>query len=223
MNYQQELEKTLMHLESALPLQKRPRLLLHVCCAPCSSFVLELLSSFFDITLFYYNPNIYPIEEYTRRLEELKKFLPLFAPAKENSVKIIEENYNPKDFYDAIEIDKEPILAEESEKGERCRRCYAFRLKHAFFFAEKNGFDYFCTTLSISPFKDAVKINTEGEYLSTQGSGKTKWLFSDFKKKNGFLRSLELSEQYGLYRQKYCGCIYSARHANTTPAQQVLI
>lgn len=187
----------------------RPSLLLHACCGPCSSYVLEYLASFFDITVFYYNPNIYPPEEYFRRLNELKNLYTKFPPALENKVKVAEENYNPEDFYQAIQIKENPELAKEPEKGERCRRCYKFRLEKAYAFALANHFEYFCTTLSISPFKDAEKLNIIGEELEKQNAFGPKWLPSDFKKKNGFKRSLELSEEYNLYRQQYCGCVYS--------------
>lgn len=219
MNYQIELEKILSLLEKNIPIENRPKLLLHACCAPCSSYVLEFLASFFDITILYYNPNIFPEEEYKRRLEELKKFLPEFFPAKENSVKLVEDYYIPQEFYDAIKIKENPELAKEPEKGERCRRCYEFRLKRAFEFAKKNNFDYFCTTLSISPFKDSEKINQIGKELSECANGKPKWLFSDFKKKSGFLRSLELSKEFSLYRQQYCGCIFSAENSSKTHGQ----
>lgn len=220
MNYQIELEKILSSLKPNILMENRPKLLLHACCAPCSSYVLEFLASFFDITILYYNPNIFPEEEYKRRLEELKKFLPDFFPAKENSVKLVEDCYIPQEFYDAIKIKENPELAKEPEKGERCRRCYEFRLKRAFEFAQKNNFDYFCTTLSISPFKDSEKINQIGKELSECVNGKPKWLFSDFKKKGGFLRSLELSKEFSLYRQQYCGCIFSAENSNKTRVQQ---
>lgn len=221
MNYQIELEKILLALKQNVPIENRPKLLLHACCAPCSSYVLEFLASFFDITILYYNPNIFPQEEYKRRLEELKKFLPVFFPAKKNSVKLVEDCYIPQEFYNAIKIKENPELSTEPEKGERCRRCYEFRLKRAFDFAQKNDFDYFCTTLSISPFKDSEKINQIGRELSEYGNKKTKWLFSDFKKKGGFLRSLELSKEFSLYRQQYCGCIFSAENSSKTHAQQV--
>ncbi len=195
----------------------RPSLLLHACCGPCSSYVLEYLARYFEITILYYNPNIYPEEEYFRRLNELKNLLPRFPAAIEGGVKLVEDRYEPEDFYNAIGVRENPELADEAEKGERCRRCYQFRLKRAFEYACARGFDYFCTTLSISPFKDAEKINTIGEALEaekkSEGSNGPKWLPSDFKKKGGFKRSLELSAEYGLYRQQYCGCVYSK--ANT--------
>ena len=202
----------------------KPSLLLHACCGPCSSYVLEYLSKYFQITVLYYNPNIYPQEEYERRLAELKKLYEVFPPALNTGVKVVECEYDPEQFYEAVGVRAEPELAQEPEKGERCRRCYKLRLERAAAYAVQNHFDYFCTSLSISPFKDAVKINElgveiEGRLLAdttaTVTSEKSpKWLFSDFKKKGGFKRSLELSEEYGMYRQDYCGCVYSMKNKN---------
>lgn len=210
--YQQELDKLLDSFEKASA--PKPTLLLHACCGPCSSYVIEYLAKYFDITILYYNPNIYPAEEYHRRLEELKNLLPRFPEALKNNVKLVEQTYEPEDFYSAIKIKEEPDLAREEEKGVRCRRCYEFRLKRAWEYARANNFEWFCTTLSISPFKDAEKINTIGESLQNShpelvSGPHPKWLPSDFKKKGGFKRSLEISEEYGLYRQQYCGCVYS--------------
>ena len=146
-------------------------------------------------------------------LQELKDFLPRFSPAVENKIKLVEMNYDPEEFYGAIKVREEPAMADDPEKGERCRRCYEFRLRKSYGYAAENKFDYFCTTLSISPFKDSVKINTEGEKIASENPAGPKWLYSDFKKKNGFLRSLEISEEYGLYRQQYCGCVYSTKTA----------
>jgi len=207
--FQQKLDKLLPELEQNFKISNRkPSLLLHACCGPCSSYVLEYLSCIFEITILYYNPNIYPVQEYVRRLEELEAFLPRFKCAQENKVQLIKVEYNPEEFYSAVRTKENPELAAEPEKGERCRRCYEFRLKKSYEYAKEKKFDYFCTTLSISPFKDALKINQIGEELSADGKN-PKWLPSDFKKKNGFLRSLELSEEFGLYRQQYCGCVYS--------------
>lgn len=210
-NYQKELDSLLLSLGKNQNSDNKKTLLLHACCGPCSSYVLEYLSDFFDITVFFYNPNIYPQEEYFRRLNELKKFYESFPVVKNHKVKLIEEKYIPEEFYSAIQIKQNPELAFEKEKGVRCYRCYEFRLKRAYEFANKNHFDYFCTTLSISPFKDAEKINEIGQKLE-QHNVLPKWLFSDFKKKGGFLRSLELSKEYSLYRQQYCGCIYSSQN-----------
>ena len=213
MNYQKKLEEILTNVSSEYN-NKKPTLLLHACCGPCSSYVLEYLFKFFDITVFYYNPNIYPPAEYERRFAELRKLYETFPPALEGKVKVVETDYEPEDFYKATGTRENPKLAAEPEKGERCRRCYEFRLRRAYEYAVVNQFDYFCTTLSISPFKDAEKLNVIGEQLQQQAeaNGNVKgprWLPSDFKKKGGFKRSLEISEEYGMYRQDYCGCIYS--------------
>lgn len=165
---------------------------------------------FFDITIYYYNPNIHPEAEYTRRLNELKTFLPKFD--KDKLTCLYEENYDPKEFFKAVNTEIDTELKTEGEKGERCRRCYKFRMEKAYDYAIKNNFDWFTTTLSISPFKDAEKINIIGKELESRNSTGTKFLTSDFKKKGGFKRSLELSEEYGLYRQDYCGCIFSKQN-----------
>ena len=318
-NYQKDLDKILEKLKLS---GKKPGLLLHACCGPCSSYVIEYLAGFFDISIFYYNPNIHPEEEYRRRLGELKNLLPRFPEAVKNNVKLIEAPYDSRDFFDGIGLKDSPELAKEGEKGERCRRCYKLRMEKAYRYAQENGFDYFCTTLSISPFKDAEKINRIGMELSenaykdssqkksnafandvceknadsvcsmelskiekvhphenpnfskkespakrhevsaneklemsekdfhieenasslgnpadillgfsaepksafdekgfslyadkslesSEEPQGTKWLPSDFKKKGGFKRSLEISKEYGLYRQDYCGCVFS--------------
>ena len=204
-NYQKVLEKTLTTLT------ERKKLLLHACCAPCSSYVIEYLSRFFDITIYYYNPNIHPEAEYTRRLQELRDFLPRFPEGK--GVKLVEDTYDTEDYFSATNVRNEPELQTEREMGERCRRCYEFRMKKAWDYAKANGFDYFTTTLSISPHKDSAKINKIGEELQKENANVT-YLFSDFKKKGGFKRSLEISAEYGLYRQDYCGCVFSMRKDN---------
>ena len=223
-NYQKKLDNLLTNVSS-----EKSTLLLHACCGPCSSYVLEYLHKFFNITVLYYNPNIYPPAEYERRLAELKKLYEKFPPALEGKVQVVELNYDPEEFYTAVGTRKNPELATQPEKGERCRRCYEFRLKRAFEYATQHQFDYFCTTLSISPFKDAQKLNTIGEQLerearttyagNTTESNQSKkiphWLPSDFKKKGGFKRSLEISAEYGMYRQDYCGCIYSKNNKNS--------
>ncbi|BDC94616.1 epoxyqueuosine reductase QueH [Treponema bryantii] len=213
-NYQKQLDKILekMDLVTGDSLSK-PSLLLHACCGPCSSYVLEYLYKYFDITVLYYNPNIYPQEEYERRFSELKKLYESFPPALEGKVKVVEQNYDPEEFYEAVGTQENPELAKEPEKGERCRRCYEFRLRRAYEYACAGNFDYFCTTLSISPFKDAEKLNVIGEQLEKEGG--PHWLPSDFKKKGGFKRSLEISEEYGMYRQDYCGCVYSKNNKNS--------
>jgi len=208
MNYQKQLDDILSDIQSAGTQNSiKPTLLLHACCAPCSSYVLEYLSGIFDITVYYYNPNIYPPAEYKRRLNELKSFLPRFTSAVQNHVQLVESGYDQNDYFAAVKTDEQPELQTEPERGERCRRCYLFRMKKAYEYAAAKKFDWFTTTLSISPFKDADKINVIGKQLEKENG--PHFLTSDFKKKNGFLRSLQLSSEYGLYRQEYCGCIYS--------------
>ncbi len=182
--------------------KEAPSLLLHSCCAPCSSYVLEYLSSHFRITVFYYNPNIYPSEEYEFRAAEQARFigeLPVKYP-----VSYIEGAYETDRFYDLAKG-----LEDAPERGERCHKCYRLRLEETAKLAAEKHFDYFTTTLSISPMKDADVLNAIGGELASQYG--VKYLFSDFKKKNGYLRSTELSKEYGMYRQNYCGCVYSMR------------
>ena len=204
-NYQKILDKTLSTLT------ERKKLLLHACCAPCSSYVIEYLSNYFDITIYYYNPNIHPQAEYERRLQELKAFLSRFPKAIETNIKLIVDSYDTEDYFNATNVRNEVELQTEREMGERCRRCYEFRMKRAWDYAEKNSYDYFTTTLSISPHKDSAKINKIGEELQAKATSALHYLYSDFKKKGGFLRSLQISEDFGLYRQDYCGCVYSMR------------
>ena len=196
-NYQRELEQTLSGLEKE---NKVPTLLLHACCAPCSSYVLEYLSAYFQITVLYYNPNISPASEYEKRVEELHRLvkeLPAVHP-----ITVIDGVYEPEKFY---EMARGMELVPEG--GERCFACYRLRLEETARIAREQGFDYFTTTLSISPLKNAEKLNIIGEELA--GIYQVDYLHSDFKKKNGYKRSIELSCQNGLYRQDYCGCIYS--------------
>lgn len=202
-DYNKKMEKEL----GDLPLNPKPKLLLHICCGPCSSYVLERLEKYFDITAYFYNPNIYPEDEYSRRLNEVKEFYKKFPQAKD--VSIIETDYVIKEYFDAIEVLDHLEIELDKEKGERCRRCYKFRMEKAYNYAKENKFDYFCTSLSISPHKDSEKINIIGEEIEKNNPDGPKWLYSDFKKESGFLRSLEISKEYNLYRQDYCGCIYS--------------
>lgn len=202
-------------LDKIKRLKFKPRLLLHACCGPCSSYVLQYLKEYFEITVFFYNPNIFPKEEYFRRLNELKDFYSKFIPDENMIVGFIEENYEPEEFYSAINVRKEPHIAQEPEKGLRCERCYEFRLKKCYEFATSGNYDYFCTTLSISPFKDSKKINIIAKQLEKDKG--PKWLFSDFR--DGFVRSLEISDKYDLYRQEYCGCVYSIRTKCEEPKQ----
>lgn len=196
-NYQLELEKIIAKHQGENAV---PTLFLHSCCAPCSSYVLEYLSQYFKITVFYYNPNIYPDEEYYKRVEEQKQFIDRF-PAK-NKIDFVEGNFDKECFYEMARG-----LENVPEGGERCFRCYQLRLKKAAEYAATRNFDYFTTTLSISPLKNAEKLNEIGLKLADEFG--IKYLVSDFKKKDGYKRSTELSRQYGIYRQDYCGCIFS--------------
>ncbi len=196
-NYQREMEEEIASLAG-----RRPSLLLHSCCGPCSSAVLERLAEHFRVTVLYYNPNIEPEEEYLHRLEEQKRLLSLLP----GETPLLVCSYD----HEAFEAFA-PAMAEEPEGGRRCLRCFALRLKYTAEEARKHGFEYFTTTLSVSPHKDAEAVNRIGEEAGREAG--VKYLFADFKKKNGYLRSLELSKAYGLYRQDYCGCIYSMRHA----------
>ena len=181
-------------------LNDKPKLLLHACCGVCSSAVLERLIPYFDITVLYYNPNIYPIEEYQKRLEVLKELI-----SKANlPVKLLEVGYNIKEFYEVVKG-----LEKEKEGGKRCNVCYKLRLEQTALLAQKNKFDYFCTTLSVSPYKKADVLNEIGKSLENKYN--VKYLYSDFKKKEGYKRSNELAKQYNLYRQHYCGCEFSLK------------
>lgn len=196
-NYQRLLDRELERINVE---NRRPRLLLHACCAPCSSYVLEYLSHYFDITLYYYNPNISPESEYRFRLDELHRLIKEMPLP--SSVQWIEAPYDPSSF---LELAKG--LESLPEGGERCMRCYRLRLEQSMKAAKEGGFDYITTTLSISPYKNAEALNTIGLELSSRYG--VPYLVSDFKKKNGYKRSCELSEEYNLYRQDYCGCVYS--------------
>ncbi len=195
MNYQKELDQLISDLD-----HKRAKLLIHSCCAPCSSYVLEYLSQYFEITIYYYNPNIYPEEEYIRRVEEQQRLIHEMMLS--SKVQFLQGEFIPDTFYQAVKG-----MEQEPEGGERCFVCYEMRLKESAILASKLGFDYFTTTLSISPHKNAVKLNEIGmKYAKEYGVA---YLPSDFKKKNGYKRSIELSKDYNLYRQDYCGCVYS--------------
>lgn len=197
LNYQKILEKT---IEENQKEGKIPRLLLHSCCAPCSSYCIEYLSNYFRITIFYYNPNIYPEEEYWKRVREQKEFIQKF-PAK-YEVSFLEGAYEKEKFYE-----KTKGLEKVKEGGERCFLCYEMRLREAAEAAKEYGMDYFTTTLSISPLKNAEKLNEIGAALEKEYG--IRYLYSDFKKKGGYQRSVELSKEYDMYRQYYCGCVFS--------------
>ena len=200
MNYQIECEKIIAGLNS-----KNNRLLLHSCCAPCSSYVLVYLRKYFRITVFYYNPNISFQEEYTRRAEEQKRFIDELNQKKEEGtypIDYVEGDFEPDCFFEVAKG-----LEKEREGGERCFRCYELRLRKTAERAKLNQYDFFTTTLSISPLKAAAKLNEIGVALSEEYG--VSYLLSDFKKKNGYKTSVELSKEYNLYRQDYCGCVYS--------------
>lgn len=200
-NYQRMLDEL---IERECEGGKRPSLLLHACCAPCSSYVLEYLSEFFDITVFFYNPNISPKEEYEFREAELRRLI-LEMPLPK-SVEIICCDYDPQSFDEIARG-----LESEPEGGSRCARCYRLRLRKTATYAAEHGFDFYTTTLSISPYKNAEWLNEIGAEEALRVG--VRYLFSDFKKRNGYKRSCQLSAQYGLYRQDYCGCVYSKEAA----------
>lgn len=181
---------------------KVPSLLLHSCCAPCSSYVLEYLSKYFKITILYYNPNISPKEEYTKRLEEQKRLISELKTI--NPISLVECDYDNEKYEEAIKG-----LENEPERGSRCTKCFRLRLEYTVNKAKSLGFDYFGTTLSVSPYKNSTLLNEIGEELSVKYN--IPYLYSDFKKKEGYKRSIELSKVYNLYRQDYCGCKYSKR------------
>ena len=196
-NYQKELEKKIDEFQKN---NSTPDLLIHSCCAPCSSYVLEYLSEYFHITDFYYNPNIQSKEEYTRRVNEIQRLIEEM-PLK-NPVEFVEGEYNPKVYTEAIRgLEKEP------EGGKRCEVCFRLRLEEAAIEAAKRNIEYFTTTLTISPMKDPTLLNTIGEEVAKKHG--VKFLPSEFRKKGGYLRSIQLSKEYDLYRQDYCGCVYS--------------
>ena len=198
-NYQKELDAV---IEQVTKEGRVPSLLLHSCCGPCSSYVLEYLSRYFAITVFYYNPNIYPPEEYEHRMKEQQRFIA--ECTFDHPVQFVAGDYEPERFYDAVRT-----LEDCPEGGERCLVCYRLRLAEAAKLADELGCDYFTTTLSISPHKNAAKLNEIGEELA--GITKARHLPSDFKKRGGYKRSVELSAEHGMYRQDYCGCVFSKR------------
>lgn len=198
-NYQKELEKIIANNEKE---GIKPTLLLQVCCAPCSSYCLEYLHKYFSITVLFYNPNIYPESEYAVRESEL---LRLIDELGFNDINVMKTTFNPDEFYTAIKG-----LEDCKEGGDRCKICYRLRLEKTAELAKSGGFDYFCTTLSISPLKSAEALCTIGLELEKEYG--IKYLLSDFKKKEGYKRSIELSREYNLYRQDYCGCVFSKKN-----------
>ncbi len=200
-NYQKKLDELIASLDGT------PKLLLHSCCAPCSSYCIEYLSQYFEITVFYYNPNLYPDEEYSRRSSEQKRLISQMKT--KYPVTYTDEGFDSAEFYRAVKgLEKEP------EGGARCRKCFELRLERTAKKAKELSCDFFATTLTISPLKDAQLLNEIGTALSEKYG--TAWLPSDFKKKNGYKRSTELSREYGLYRQDYCGCVFSKLERETS-------
>lgn len=192
-------------------LNNKPKLLLHACCGVCSSAVLEKLYPYFEITILFYNPNIYPENEYQKRLDTQKEIINKMKL----DVKILETNYESEEF---TKIAKG--LEKEKEGGERCTKCYLLRLEKTAELAHLNAYDYFCTTLSVSPYKNAEKLNKIGKILEEKYN--IKYLYSDFKKKEGYKRSTQLAKQYNLYRQDYCGCQYSLKEAKENALQKLV-
>ena len=201
-NYQKELDRIIQKRG-----QKTPRVLLHSCCGPCSSAVLEYITQYFDVTLLWYNPNLYPKEEFDRRFRTQVELIEKMGLA--DKVNILAEPWKSEDYYRRVKG-----LENEPEGGKRCAECFRLRLLETARLAKHYGYDYFCTTLTLSRHKDAVLINTIGEEIARAVG--VSWLPSDFKKRNGENRSIELSEQYGLYRQLYCGCEFSLRKREET-------
>lgn len=196
-NYSVKCENILNNLDS------KKKLLLHSCCGPCSSYVISYLTNYFDITILYYNPNIYPYDEYLKRKQEQIKLINEIDYS--NNLDIMDCDYD-NDLYEKCIIG----LENEPERGNRCMVCYNLRMEKTAKMAKEYNYDYFCTTLSVSPYKNAEWINEIGEKL--QNKYNINWLYSDFKKKDGYKQSILLSKKYNLYRQDYCGCIYSKPH-----------
>ena len=196
-NYSVKCENILNNLDS------KKKLLLHSCCGPCSSYVISYLTNYFDITILYYNPNIYPYDEYLKRKQEQIKLINEIDCS--NNLDIMDCDYD-NDLYEKCIIG----LENEPERGNRCMVCYNLRMEKTAKMAKEYNYDYFCTTLSVSPYKNSEWINKIGEKL--QNKYNINWLYSDFKKKDGYKQSILLSKKYNLYRQDYCGCIYSKPH-----------
>lgn len=192
-NYAKKLEEIINSLDN------KPKLLLHSCCGPCSSYVISYLRDYFDITVLYYNPNIFPYEEYVKRKEEQKRLL---REMTNDTVKLLDCDYDNDKYEEVIQgLEKEP------ERGKRCTKCFLLRLKKTAIVGKDEGFDFFGTTLTVSPYKNAQLINRIGEKLANDYD--IRWLYGDFKKNDGYNKSIELSKKYDLYRQNYCGCIYA--------------
>lgn len=201
-NYQRELEEI---IQKNCIGEKRPSVMLHSCCGPCSSYVLEYLTQYFDVLLYFYNPNIHPEEEYAKRLKTQKQVIDSMGFG--DRVRLIEGDYFTEEFFDAVRG-----LEDQQEGGKRCEKCIKLRMNRTAEAALQYKTDFFATTLTVSPHKNALYINSMGSLLEKEKG--TAYLFSDFKKKDGYKRSIELCREYGLYRQNYCGCIFSFRDNN---------
>jgi hypothetical protein len=197
-NYQKWLNEKLKELENG----KKPTLLLHACCAPCSTYCLDYLKKYFDITILFYNPNISPTDEYERRLNEITRYIKYAH--KTDNIKLKEIGYNPSEYNSLVKG-----LEDEKEGGMRCLKCYRLRLEKTAQIAKENNYDFFTTTLTISPYKNSAVLNQIGKEVAEKFN--VGYLFSDFKKNDGYKKSIEFSKKYDLYRQDYCGCIYSKR------------
>lgn len=212
-NYQKQL---LSKLDEIKKNGVKPKLLLHVCCAPCSSACLDVLKDYFDITLFFYNPNIHPKEEYFKRDEELKQFAKQINLENADKIKtgevceikIIDSTYDPEEFFSVVKG-----LEKEKEGGARCKKCFELRLSKTAEKCKTYGFDYFTTTLTLSPYKNSALLNEIGKEMQARYG--VPYLFSDFKKNEGYKKSIEYSKKYNLYRQNYCGCVFSNLKDNT--------
>ena len=216
-NYQKELDKIIDRLER----EKRvPTLFLHSCCAPCSSYVLEYLSRYFAITVFYYNPNISPSFEYETRVKEQERLTEEMneefkGDEKRHGIRFLKGEYHPEVFYEAVKG-----LEQEPEGGKRCTECFRLRLYEAARLAKEGGYDFFTTTLTISPLKDADRLNAIGEAAAEEYE--VSWLNSDFKRRDGYKRSTELSAEHKLYRQNYCGCVFSKQNSRLDIGRNLL-
>lgn len=201
MAHMNKIDYELKRKEQVLRFAQKKRLLLHSCCAPCSSACLERLKEDFDITVYFFNPNMDTEEEFLKRADEQIRFV---NEVYGDQVKVIIEKYNPQEYLNVVKgYEKEP------ERGLRCEKCFYLRLNKTAEYAQNNNFDCICTTLSVSPYKNAALLNAVGEDVCK--SKNVEWIYADFKKNNGYLRSIKLSEEYGLYRQNYCGCVFSKR------------
>ena len=196
-NYDKVLQDIISNLTT------RKKILIHSCCGPCSSYVIEYLNKYFDITILYYNPNIYPFDEYQKRLATQEKIAYILNP----NIKVINAKYDKDEYYKLIKGHEK-----DKEGEERCHICYRMRLLYTCLYAKEHNYDYFTTTLSVSPYKNSEIINNIGKELESKYN--VNYLYADFKKRNGYKRSIELSKEYNLYRQDYCGCIFSKNYLN---------